>query len=807
MPRRPTPWPAVAAWAAFVVAAFAASSNAATSSTVVAADVPSAISISDGCGAPEAYRLGPLLPGDKATTATGAGVCSISFSSSNDSAMLQVVQRDRVGAAMTSPTTSWASAVAGDSSSFARVHAIDSNTVVATGTQVQRSADGGTTWEILSVPGLTYARGLAVDPGNGDEWFLAGADGLVLRTSGGRAASPTWTDLTTQLLAAGWPSSVDVRDVSVGRTSTSRTVFLVGQDRWLATSTDGGSTWSAFQHADTGVGWMHAVEALSATHAIGVGDSGVVLHTTTGGGTAGAWTRASTPNGCYLWDVSYPSSTRAYAASDCGVWVYDGTSWAQRGSTTLGAAVNIMSVDSTSAAPDTVVAGGRDGIAFWSTNAGGSFQRRHLPSAEHPGGVAIVGSETDVVWAGSGLAILRTANAGISWSERSARAVAVSLAGVSAAPADGRRVLAAGSRGTVQRSTDGGATWATPVSGTSAALFGVDFATDDVAWAVGSGGTVLRSDDGGASWSPQSSGTTERLFTVRAVDRHTAYAVGANGTLSVTRNGGSSWSSQVIATADLRGVAALPGGVVVAVGEFDTMRRSTDGGATFSVIAGSPAGRFTDIDEGPNGSLLASAQSPSGIWRSTDQGLTWTVASTSSHTQSFSVVGDAWYRGGVYGEIRRSMDGGATQQSFNIGGWVNDVHAVDPSTAFVVGRGSVIRRTSPSIVAAASVMDAGAAPADWASATGSMFGVCLQAVSAATVADWTIDATGIAGQCEAVDTDPWRAIPTTPERVGRTTAAGQVGRVDVVWGFRPAADQLPGVYTAGVTFQAIAPAA
>ncbi|MCW2924870.1 MAG: hypothetical protein JWM98_2274 [Thermoleophilia bacterium] len=90
----------VAACAVVGFAAMAATAPGATSSVVVTMTVPSASSIAVGqclTGDPTRTSLGSLLPGGTAIT---TGDCTITFGSSNDTAMLQVSEQDGTGGSM-----------------------------------------------------------------------------------------------------------------------------------------------------------------------------------------------------------------------------------------------------------------------------------------------------------------------------------------------------------------------------------------------------------------------------------------------------------------------------------------------------------------------------------------------------------------------------------------------------------------------------------------------------------------------------------------------------------------------------------
>ncbi len=65
---------------------------------------------------------------------------------------------------------------------------------------------------------------------------------------------------------------------------------------------------------------------------------------------------------------------------------------------------------------------------------------------------------------------------------------------------DANTIVAVGNRGVIIRSTDFGATWTRPASGTSRDLFGVEFSDPTTGLAVGDWGVILATTDGGATW-------------------------------------------------------------------------------------------------------------------------------------------------------------------------------------------------------------------------------------------------------------------------------------------------------------------
>ena len=71
-----------------------------------------------------------------------------------------------------------------------------------------------------------------------------------------------------------------------------------------------------------------------------------------------------------------------------------------------------------------------------------------------------------------------------------------------------------GDSGTILKSTDAGMTWSALTSGTTKALYDVDFFNDTEGVAVGDGGLILRTTDGGASWATVASGVRDGLRSV-----------------------------------------------------------------------------------------------------------------------------------------------------------------------------------------------------------------------------------------------------------------------------------------------------
>lgn len=108
-------------------------------------------------------------------------------------------------------------------------------------------------------------------------------------------------------------------------------------------------------------------------------------------------------------------------------------------------------------------------------------------------------------------------------------------------------------------------------------------------------------------------------------------------------------------------------------------------------------------------------------------------------------------------------------------------------------------------LAGTQVPDWAASTRTWSVGSAGMFGTCLRALSGAT-ATWGVDGNG---DCTAVDSDPWRAVPPSSVPASArlaTTTLGATGTAHFRFGLKPAASQPAGEYRAPVSFSVVAPA-
>ncbi|HET6494096.1 MAG TPA: YCF48-related protein, partial [Thermoleophilia bacterium] len=220
---------------------------------------------------------------------------------------------------------------------------------------------------------------------------------------------------------------------------------------------------------------------------------------------------------------------------------------------------------------------------------------------------------------------------------------------------------AVGTYGTILRSSDGGATWRSQTSGTTANLYDVAAIDGRTAWAVGQGGLILRTGDGGRTWQAQDAQTLSTFFSIAAPSVKRAWAVGDHGLVRVTADGGKTWRRQYSKTSQpLFSVTFLDGSRGWAGGGGGRLLSTRDGGRHWllqrtmineSLHAIAFVDSWHGVAAGAGGSLLVSSDG-GGSWR----------RSLTAHATSLRAVKmvsrNLIYATGSAGAFLRSRDGG-----------------------------------------------------------------------------------------------------------------------------------------------------
>lgn len=167
-----------------------------------------------------------------------------------------------------------------------------------------------------------------------------------------------------------------------------------------------------------------------------------------------------------------------------------------------------------------------DSLVMKTEDEGQTWQRIRVPSKTELFHLDFDGSNRGWIVGDKGI-ILATTNGGTSWTQQRS---GTQRALYNVDFRDSKAGYAVGGGGTILRTENGGDDWELITTNFPSTFMRVDFADDKNGWIVGHRGTVLRSGDKGRTWVKQESGTENSLFGLYIVKRY-GWAVGADGTV------------------------------------------------------------------------------------------------------------------------------------------------------------------------------------------------------------------------------------------------------------------------------------
>jgi photosystem II stability/assembly factor-like uncharacterized protein len=502
------------------------------------------------------------------------------------------------------------------------------------------SRDRGATWGALrGVPGGVPA----IDPWNPATVFLAAYDATLWRSTD---AGSSW-----QRMSATPASSPTVYGFAFDSVAVYILVFDASDGLVkLARSSDGGSTWTIMQSLPS------RSTGIASGRSPGVLYSGIVNGFCRSADSAASWTCASFP--------VYPTRILEIPGSASG------------GSPRLVAS-----------APDGVYASG-DGGATW-THAGGELasSRYRAPLASDASGALTL--------AGTDLTIFRSPDGGASWTRAAAGLNASIIDTLAADPQEPSTLWAAG-RGIASssnpglfRSTDRGLTWSqTPGPGSllNPGVFAID--PEDSSRLYGARSSVFRSEDGGAAWTsstpPGGAGVHALAIDPGAHERVWA----ASHALFHSDDGARTWNPPPSVTQEVYSLifgrrpgtlyagsyleevpSYYPGYSYLIGGALFTSR---DSGATFTKGRFDFGGKVAAIASDPFDDRVLYVGNPVGVFRSADDGATWTPPPAVTDVQGVtSLVADPIRPNRLYalayGGLYRTVDGAQTWHPFSSG--------------------------------------------------------------------------------------------------------------------------------------------
>ncbi len=282
-----------------------------------------------------------------------------------------------------------------------------------------------------------------------------------------------------------------------------------------------------------------------------------------------------------------------------------------------------------------------------------------------------------VGWRGT---VLVTTDGGVSWTQRDLFPdFAADLEDVLVLGPG--HLLAVGSPPGIFESTDAGISWSAVPNPSTSTLVDVEVVTPGILSAVGTAGQVLRSSDDGASWELRASPGPNDLREQLWLDSSNGYVLGlflarrttdggqswiplsgvnewepfseafftdaSHGTILsdssiwTTTNGGTSWTGEMVHPIVYMGNTIVLGPLHYLVStnlEGAMLWETTNGGADWTMLLLAGQGGFLDFDRLDDGSLILPSDEGD-LYRSTDDGQTWTNAADAAFDPPRGVIG------------------------------------------------------------------------------------------------------------------------------------------------------------------------
>ncbi len=503
---------------------------------------------------------------------------------------------------------------------------------------VLKTNNSGSTWEVsyADPDRREIEAAFFVDMNVG---FVSGQDDLLMKTTNG---GTTWTDLNPPTVAE------DLWDVEFFDADTG---YAVGSSGTILKTTDGGATFTSLSSPMTNT--LYAVHIVSADNIfIGTASSSatqIVSQSTDYGVT---WNNVTGSVANSVYSIQFNNANYGWlgCSSNKVFKTTDGAAtWTQVADFGSSSNYAIFFEDTSNGyVPDS------GGDVNKTTDGGATFTETKISTEilrAIGGGNVPPSKNLDALYIGGSYGtILYSADNGLTWQpkfdfvyqelQRRLHFVDSNTGYVC-----GGSTTSADSLGYILKTTDGGATWFDLGFDFNFQVYSFDVPTSDIIY-VGRGNCELyKSTDAGLTFVQQTSpisGTTDYYFT-DFFDADTGYAGGTMDDFVKTTDGGATWNilANGHGTSTVYDFAVIDGATLISVGASAKAYKSTDAGATWNPIAPGNPGSYFVVEFYDNMlGYIGGYDSPNPtLSKTTDGGDTWTPI---TFPVGFDAYGSIW---------------------------------------------------------------------------------------------------------------------------------------------------------------------
>lgn len=211
----------------------------------------------------------------------------------------------------------------------------------------------------------------------------------------------------------------------------------------------------------------------------------------------------------------------------------------------------------------------------------------------------------------------------------------------------------------IYKTTNGGQTWSQQVSGTPYCYFGSYF-NENTGIVVGDWGSIRKTTNGGNTWFGCNSGTPDYLESVCFIDQNTGFSAGREGQIVKTTDGGNNWNLIMQVGTWLNSIKFLNENTGYAVGKSGIVLNTTNGGGSWQIISMGISYNLSNIFL-LNQNIIYFVGDYGNILKTVNGGLNWTIQNVgSSNNLSGVYIQDSLigFTSGSNGSIFKTQTGG-----------------------------------------------------------------------------------------------------------------------------------------------------